>query len=203
MTMKACFALIGALLLLAQSGLGQGSAVIIKQRARELSNQNNVRQGVASPAPAVQTGAAADADAPARPLTPQEKILARIQSDLSAMKPGSSPTTGQRLQLGKDLMAAVQGSAKPSQTAANHLALDLASTLEDKLLATVTVKRLVQDLNAVLNPSTVDSTQLTAVIADVQAIFQADGVERKEAVTIANDARTIVAEIKKAAAAAP
>ena len=200
--MKARLALIGVLLLAAQTVFGQGAAMIIKQRAKEIRDQNNVRQEVPTPAPAVQPGQPAAAPVtPARPLTPQEQTLARVQTDLAAMKPDAQPSIPQKLQLGKDLMAVVQGQTKPSSATVNKLARDIADVLGEKLLANTTVKRLVQDLNTVLNPSTVSAMQMTQVIADVQAIFQANNVDRKEAVAIADDARAVVADIQKAAAA--
>jgi len=198
--MKARFALIGVLLLVAESVFGQGAAMIIKQRAKEIRDQNNVRQEVPTPAPAVQPAQPAAPAAPPRALTPQEQCLARIQSDLSAMKPEAQPSIPQKLALGKDLMAAVQGPAKPSQATVNKLARDIADVLGEKLLATVTVKRLVQDLNTILNPTAIGATQLSDVIADLQAIFQANNVDRKEAVAIAADAKATSDEIKKAAA---
>jgi hypothetical protein len=199
--MKSTFALIGVLILVVQAAFGQGAAVIIKERAKELSNQNNVRQGVASPAPAAPAAQSAAPGAPARPLTPQEQALARLQSDLAGMKPDAPISTYQRQQFAKDLIGASQGAAKPSQAAVNKLALDLSSVLGEKLLATVTLKRLVQDFNTILNPSTVGAAQLKDVVADVQAIFQANNVDRKDAVAIANDAQAIANEVKKAAAA--
>lgn len=190
-------------MLAAQAVFGQGAAVIIKQRAKELNNQNNVRQGIATPAPAVPTGEPAAPGAPARPLTPQEVALGRIQSDLTAMKPDAPVSTQQRQQLAKDLLAAVQGEAKPSPTAASKLAQQLSGVLGDKLFATVTIKRLVQDLNTVLSPSKVAPSQLKDVVADIQAIFQANNVDRKDAVAVANAAQALAEEIKKAAAPAP
>ena len=188
-------------MLMAGTVFGQGSAVIIKQRAKDLVNQNNVRQEVPTPAPAVSPAQPAAPGVPARALTPQEQAVARVQSDLAAMKPDAQPSIPQKLQLGKDLMALVQGPAKPSSATVNKLARDVADVLGEKLLATVTIKRLAQDLNTVMNPSLVGPTQLNAVIDDIQAIFQANNVDRKEAVAIADDAKAVVAEIKKAAAA--
>src|SRR5713226_3042053 len=58
--------------LLALNAFAAGSEAIIKQRAKELSNQNNVRQGVPSPAqPPPQANQTAP---PAAALTPMGKL---------------------------------------------------------------------------------------------------------------------------------
>ena len=76
--MKRCVGLVIVLAAMpAMLALG-GSEQIIKQRARELSNQNNVRQGVQAPAPATPGAVAPATAAPAQPLTPQQQALARL-----------------------------------------------------------------------------------------------------------------------------
>ena len=78
-----------SVLLFADAVFGQSSEVIIKQRAKELSNQNNVRQGVAPP---TQQKPAPGAPA-ATPVTqPQNPALTKLQTDLAAIQAGSIPT---------------------------------------------------------------------------------------------------------------
>jgi len=202
--MKTSFALVavGAALLATGNAFAQGSMVIIKQRAKELRDQNNVRQGVPSPAPPAASAAPAatpTAAAPARPLTAQEQILARLRADLTAIKPEAPATLALKLQLAKDLVAAAQGPKKPSQLGANRLAEDLSSALSEKLLSAATRQRLLQDLNAVLNPQKIGPSQMSDIVGDIQAIFQANYLDRKQAVAIANDAKAIALEIQKPA----
>jgi hypothetical protein len=199
--MKTSFALAlaGAVLLAGGTAFAQGSAVIIKQRAKELRDQNNVEQGVPSPAPPVQSAAPAAA-APARPLTPQHQVLARLRADLIAIKPDAPASLATKQQLAKDFIAAALGPNKPSQIAANKLAESLSSALSEKLLAAVTRDRLFQDLNAVLNPQKIAQPQLNDITGDIQAIFQNNNLDRKQAVAIASDAKALALEIQKAAA---
>ncbi|HXP63661.1 MAG TPA: hypothetical protein VN829_24360 [Dongiaceae bacterium] len=201
--MKTSFALAvgGALLLGSGTAFAQGSAVIIKQRAKEIRNQNNVEQGVPSPAPAVPSaapGAASAPAAPARPLTPQQQILVRLRADLIAIKPEAPANLAMKQQLARDLMAAAQGPNKPSQLAANKLAESLSSALSEKLLSATTRQRLFQDVNAVLNPQKIPPPQLADITGDIQAIFQANNLDRKEAAAIAGDAKALALEIQKA-----
>ncbi|MGO8678075.1 MAG: hypothetical protein ACLQVX_19705 [Limisphaerales bacterium] len=204
--MKTSFALAlaGAVLLAAGSAFGQGSAVIIKQRAKELRDQNNADQGVTAPAPSVQPsapGAAASTEtAPPRPLTPHQQDLLRLRGDLTAIKPDAPATQAMKQQLAKDLIAAADGPNKPSQTAANKLAESLSSALSEKLLAATTRQRLFLNINNVLNPQKIGQAQLVDIAGDIQALFEANNLEQKQAAAVAGDAKAIAVEIQKAAA---
>jgi hypothetical protein len=199
--MKRSFALAlaGTVLLASGTAFAQGSAVIIKQRARDLRDQNNLEQGVPSPAPPLQS-AAPTAAAPARPLTPQQQVLSRLRADLIAIKPEAPASPAFKRQLAKDLIAAAQGPNKPSDTAAKKLAESLSSALSEKLLSAATSNRLLQDLNTVLNPQKITQSQLTDITGDIQALFEANNLDRQQAVAVVNDAKALALEIQKAAA---
>ncbi len=59
---------------------------------------------------------------------------------------------------------------------------------------------MLQDVNAVLNPEKIAQPQLTDITGDIQAIFQANNLDRKQAVAVAGDAKALAREIQKAAA---
>jgi hypothetical protein len=190
--------LLAAILLAAGRAAGQGAANIIKQRATELRDQNNVQQGVASPAPPANPATAT------RPLTPHEKALVRLKNDLSAIKPDAPATAATKVQLAKDLLAVAEGAHKPTPATANKLAESLASGLSGKLLATpLTYGRLTVDLNAILNPEKLPETQLAKIVADIQAVFQANTLDRKPGLAVANNAKALADEVRHAAAPPP
>jgi hypothetical protein len=194
-------AVVGAFLLAAQTASAQGAAVIIKQRAKELRDQNNAAQGVTAPAPPAQPAAAAPAGAtPAQPPTPKQQRMAKLWFDLLALKPDASITLAMKQRLAKDLIAVVEGPAKPSELAANKLAESLSSALSEKLLSDTTRRRLLGDIGAVLNPQATPQSQLGDITDDIQTLFHANNVDRKEAAAVANDAKAIAVEIQKAAA---
>ena len=202
--MKTCFAfgLLGALLLGATSALAQGSAAIIKQRAKELRDQNNVEQGVPSPAPPVSSAASGAAPAganPAQPLAPHQQHLLRLWNTLLALKPEAHPAPPMKQRLAKDLLGAADGPNKPSERTANKLADGLFSALSENLLSEATRRRLLGDINAVLNPENIAQPQLRDITGDIQAIFQANNLERKQAAAIASDAKALAVEIQNAA----
>lgn len=179
--------------LLALNSFAAGSEAIIKQRAKELSNQNNVRQGVPSPA-TPQTPANQTAPPPVA-LTP----MAKLQTDVAAIKPNSQVTPAQKQQLARDLTALAQGPKKPSSGAVNKLAEDMSAALSQKALSEGTRSRLVQDLNGALNPGNLQPTQMQDIVSDVQAVFQTAGLPRKDAVAIGEDVKAVAGDLQKSA----
>jgi|ERR1051325_1755067 hypothetical protein len=193
--MKLSFALIGTALL-AAGNLVAGPDVIIKQRAKELSNQNNVRQGVAPPTQPTQPAASQTASAP--PANPQQQqALTRLKADLAAIKANSQITSEQKQKIANDLIAATIGAAKPSTASAAILAEDLAAAFAEKPLSSASRDRLVLELDAVLNPSKYPQAKMDAIFTDIQAIFQENGAARKNSVKISEEVKVLAAEVKR------
>jgi len=177
-------------LLIAASALA-GPDVIIRERAKELSNQNNVRQGAIAPTEATQPPALPNA--PAVPTI--SPALVRFQADLAAIKSDSPPTAEQKQKLAQELLLSAQG-AKPSLAAANKLAENLSLVCAEKPLSSTSRSRLTRDLDAVLNPGKYPQAKLEGIFADIQAIFQENGLARSRAVAVSNDVKKISEEIQ-------
>jgi hypothetical protein len=182
--MKTALAILGLTALLT-SPLYGGAEAIIKERAKEVVNQNNVRQGVASPA---ESGSAATPAAPSAAIT-------RLSADIAALK--AETTVEQKLKLASDLILAAETAGKPTPASVRKLAEDLASACAQKALPSASRTRLVTELDAVLNPPRYPSAKLDGIYADIQAIFQANGLTRNPAVQISKDVKTIAAEVRK------
>jgi len=191
--MKTTSALTTAVALLAASAFAQ-SDVIIKQHAKEIRDQNNVRQGVTPPAAPAQPArpAAATSSSP----TPVQQSLAKVRADLTAIKPNSTVTPEQKQQLAKDLLATAQGANKPSSAKVATLADELSAAVAQKPLSDTDRNRLLTDLAAVLNPANIQPTQMQTIIADVQAIFQVNGLARKDAVRVTDAVKAVAAETR-------
>jgi len=174
------------------SALAAGSEAIIKQRAKELSNQNNVRQGVTPPA---QQQRSAPATQPAT-ASPQLQPVAKVQADLAAIKVNSVLKPEQKPQLARDLLSLAKSGRQPSSALVTKLADSITAALLQKNLSDGTRSRLVQDLNAAFNPATIPPAQLQEVISDVQAIFQSAGLPRNEAASIADYVKAVAAELQ-------
>lgn len=180
------------ILALAMASAFAGPETIIKQRAKELRDQNNVRQGVTPPTQAPLTSTA-----PAPPsLSPS---LVRFQTDLGNLTMGTSVTPDQKQKLVQELAAAPQG-AKPSTKTLTKLTDDLTAAFAEKPLSPTSRARLVQELDAVLNPGKYPQAKYDKIFEDVQAIFQENGLSRNKAVVIADDVKAVWAEIQKGGA---
>ena len=200
--MKTIPALIGLMALLESSVYaGPGSDMIIKQRAQEIRDQNNVRQGVASPSQPQRPAQGQPATTPTTSATvgPVQQAQAKLRADLAAIKPGVPATPEQKQQIAKDLIALAQG-AKPSSQAAAVLADDLASAYALKALPDKERDRMLSDLAAILNPGSIQKPQMDAIYGDLQAIFQVNGQARKDAAKLSDDARAAGADVKNGAA---
>jgi len=192
-----------AIVLFAHQAFGQGAqADQIKRRAKELSNQNNVRQGVPAPAKAaaapVGTPTAAQPAAPAPVATAQQGI-AKLQADIAGIKVGSPVAPEQKTQFLKDIAVAVRGATKPSLPTVAKFVNELTAALAEKALGTAEQARLAQDIEAVLNSVAMPVIQFDAVIGDAQAILQVGGARRAAAVAVANDLRAVGQEVRRAA----
>ena len=200
--MKRVLAPMGLSALLACRAMA-GPDVIIRERAKQLRDQNNARQVETPPTPPPATPATAKpATPPPAPaaqaviLTPQQANLARLQADLAGFKTNSTVTAEQQQRLANNLSAVAQGPNKPSPQATSKLAADLALALPRKTLTPGERSRLLQNLNAVLNGAAIPKSQMEDIVSDIQKIFKGSD----QALVVANDAKVIAAEIQKTTA---
>jgi hypothetical protein len=193
--MKTVLAFVGVAVLLAGHVFAQAD-MIIKRHAKEIRDQNNVRQGVAAP---TQPAQPATAPATSAPPTPIQQSIAKLRADLTAIKANAPVTATQKQQLTKDLVGVAQGASRPSQPTAANLADSLAAAYAEKPLADKDCSRLLSNLAAVLNPAKIQPAQMQAIYADIQAIFQANGMARKDAVKIVDQVKVVGAETQKSA----
>ena len=191
------------LTMLSALSLFAGSEQIIKQKAKDIRDQNNAQQGVVPSARApAQPGAAQQPApvAPAQPLTPQQQASARLQAALSAIRPGAQVTPEMKQELTRCLISVSQANPKPSSQSATRLSEDLSTALSQKLLSTATRNRLAQNLNALLDPVGVKPPQVQDIVADVQTIFESNGVPASDAKRAAESSKAVAAELRKPAA---
>jgi hypothetical protein len=162
-----------------------GPETIVRERAKELSNQNNVRQGVAPPTQAPQP---APATAPAAAAPQKSQAVLQFETDLGAIKANDSITPAIKQKLSTDVLAIAEGT-KPAPTASAKLAEDLANAASAKPLDPKYRSRLGMELDAILNPAKYPKSNPTGIFSDIQATFQANGCERKQAVAISDDVK--------------
>ena len=192
--------LIAVLATLCAASANAGPEQIIKQRAKDLRDQNNARQGVPppnTPPPRPPAPQAPQSPAPSPAVTAQQQAITKLKTDFAAFKSGSEITTEQKQNLAKDLSAATQGAAKLSQASVAKLANDLSAALSGKTLATADQTKLATGLAAILNGANLPATQVQTMALDVQSILQSSGVKRENALPVVNDLKAIAAELQK------
>jgi len=93
--MKRALVLLGAATLLTANAFAQAD-VIIKKRAQEIRDQNNVRQGVTPPSQPAQP---ATTPATSATPTPIQQSVAKLRTDLTAIKANAKVTAEQKQQI--------------------------------------------------------------------------------------------------------
>jgi hypothetical protein len=176
-----------------------GSEAIIKQRARDVANQNNNRsmqppQGGASAA-ASQPRPAQPAVAPA-PMNASQQAYANFQSRLSAVN--TNTATSLKPMLAKDMANVAQG-AKPSQPTLDKLSDHLTTALGEAKLTTQQKTRVAQSIAVLLNSANTVPAQKETMIKDVQSILEKGGVSTENSAAVAADLKSVADEIKPAA----
>jgi hypothetical protein len=164
-----------------------GPETIVRERAKELSNQNNVRQGFAPPTQAQPTPTTTPGTPPPQ-APPKSQAVLQFETDLGAIKANEPVTPPIKKKLADDILAIAEGT-KPSPIAAAKLAEDLATAASAKPLDSKYRSRLGMELDAILNPSKYPKSNPSGIFSDIQATFQANGSDRKQAVAIADDVK--------------
>jgi len=182
--------------LVVHSASGQGAqADMIKRRAKETVNQNNVRQGVPAPAQIPPRPATLATPTASNTVT-QAQSLAKIKGDLAAIKPNAVVSAEVRQQLTLDLARAVRGT-KPSLATVKKFADSLTAALAGAALSDDQQGRLAQNIEAVLNAKTFPAAQFDKILEDTQAILEVGTVKRATAVSVTADLKTVGVEVRR------
>ena len=174
--------------LLAGQCFGQTSQAL--KRAREMNNQNNVRQGVTPPSQPQKPAPAAPAPAKAV-ATPQQKI----QGDLMVFKPGVAITPALKQKLITDIVSAARGT-KPSTATVTTFVDRLTIALADKTLGASEQMGLSKDIETVVNSTGMLAKQYDEIIDHVQAILQVSDVKRPTAIEVCKELRAVGKEVR-------
>jgi hypothetical protein len=172
-----------------------GSDVIIRERAKQLRDQNNARQGVP---PATQPTQPAPAT-PAPPPPTLTPALARFQADLGTIKPGSPATAELKQKLAGNLSAAALG-ARPSPQTVTNLVAEVSGALAEKPLAPELRARFTTELDAVLNPAKYPQAKLEGILRDIQTMFQGGSSASTRATMVVAAVKTLASEVQQGGA---
>ena len=185
-----------ALGLAAQHAAGQGAqGARITQRAREVVNQNNVRQGVGQPSRPASAPTASQRSTSA-PVQTQQQSINAIRAEIVSFLGNEQSSEAKVQKFSAVLLRAARGAKKPSTAAINKLAESIATNLSGQTLGSSEQTRLAEDLEAVLNASKMSQLQADAYVSDVQAVLEVAGVKRSMAVSAADDVKTILTDLR-------
>jgi len=188
------------LALLATTTVLGGPEHLIKQRAKDVRDQQNERQGAApaTPAPAMprQPSPAVPPAArqPAGPaLSPHATAIAECIETIQKAETAIDDQVGQ---LGQRLGATAQGRVKPSQSKIDKLARDIATATAGTELSAAKRARLAQQLERALNDP-MNAGEMTAMTGEVEQQLRDAGVGRVPAAIVSNDLKSIIAEVQQ------
>lgn len=196
--MKIIFTLTVLAALVMNQSFGQGAqADMIKRRAKETVNQNNVRQGVPPPAPIAPRPVAPAAQlGTTAPVVTQAQSLAKLTAELTGFKTGATATDAQKQQFTITLAQSARGN-KPSLGTVKKFVDSLTGALTSAMLTPENNSRLAQDIEAVFNGKTLTSLQFDKTIDDTQAILEVGSVKRSAAIAVAADLKAVGSEIRR------
>jgi hypothetical protein len=188
-------ALLGALL--TDQSFAQGAqADMVKRRAKETVNQNNVRQGVPPPSQPAPRPAQHAQPGPTSPAVTQAASIAKLTTDIASFKPNVAATAEQKQQFTIDLAQSARG-RKPSLGTVKQFVDSLTAVLPNATLTPEQHARLAQDIEAVFNSKSLTALQFDKTIEDTQAILEVGTVKRNIAISTAADLKAVGAEIRR------
>lgn len=180
-----------------------GSEHLVKQRAKDIRDQQNERQGVPAQAPTPPTQPAAPAQPTqsyavqpyaAQPNTPALSQQATgIARALGALQKADAATEEQVQELSQSLTAAARGSTRPSASKINKLARDLSDALPGTNLSAAQASRLARQLESALNDS-FGAKEMETLATHIHDALRDTGVGKVDAKVVSNDVRSIIAE---------
>lgn len=182
-----------------------GSEHLIKQRAKDVRDQQNQRQGVqpASPPPPPTSSAAparpTPVPAPAQPAAPAvSPQAARIGASLSAIQEADTVGDEQIRQLAQSLIAAARGPVQPSAGKIDRLAEDLSKALAGTKPSAAIRARLPVQLEVAFN-KTFSAKEIEVLSSQIHDTLRDAGIGRVDAKVISNDVKSILVEILQGA----
>lgn len=175
------------------SVLAQGAAgAVVKQRAKEVVDQHNVRQGVPSPASSVVAPQGAGSGQVRMASEMVEARIRRIQTALGGLVGAGATDARKKEALVTSLIEACAGPRKPAAGAVRELAESLAGCLGSATVEAEELRRLATNLYAVMNAGSLPQDKVQSILSDVQAVLQVAGVRRAQAVGVTGQLRGIV-----------
>jgi len=188
--MKSTFAIL-ALAVWSAYSLQAGPETLVKQRAKDVRDQQNTRQGVPPPT------APQAAPKPAEPQRTAAKPnpTAKLRADITAWQSQNPVKPEAKKEFTQNLLSAVRGSKGPSAATVEKFAASLSGALAGKTLGPTELSRLVSNINLAVNSSGLSVERTDEIAAEVQADLESAGVTQAAAAGAVNDLKAVMAEL--------
>jgi hypothetical protein len=172
------------------------SDMIIKQRAKDLANQNNAQQGV--PPPGTPPPPAAPAAPPPSPAEQEmQQHLDKFQAALADIKSGAEVSADQKQTLQNDLTTLVRGSVRPSEASLSKLTDSLITALSAPNVTMHERGQLAQGINAVVNSSMIGPDQARSFVVVSETSLRSSGVDDASVQAVSDNLTAIINEVLK------
>jgi hypothetical protein len=179
------------------AGNAAASAILVKEKAKQLRDQNNQQQGI-PPQPGYPAAPSAAPPSGAQGISPaQQQLIDKLQADLSAIKPGASVAAEQKERLQNDCSALAKGVSRPTKPVLAKLAADLSAALSGKSVSAKEQAQLARAVNVVVNSANLSAAQVQTYVNAAQSALKASGIAEQDAENVVADLKAIVAELQK------
>jgi hypothetical protein len=179
------------------AGNAAASAILVKEKAKQLRDQNNQQQGI-PPQPGYPAAPSATPPSGAQGIsTAQQQLIDKLQADLGAIKPGATVAAEQKEQLQNDCSALAKGVSRPSKPVLAKLAADLSAALSGKSVSAKEQAQLARAVNVVVNSANLSAAQVQTYVNAAQSALKASGIAEQDAENVVADLKAIAAELQK------
>lgn len=168
---------------------------ILKERSRELKNQDRTGEEPKTNAP-VKPRAVAPAAQPVKVEVAPAAAIKQIQGSLEAIKAKTTATEEQKQRLLESLYSATQGT-KPPQNIVTKLAADLAGGWPKQTLNDAEKTALSKNLAVLMNGAKMQPNDFQQIVRETQVIIQYSGMPAGDAQKIIADLKALASEIRK------
>lgn len=122
----------------------------------------------------------------------QQQNLAKLKSDLEAIRQMSQVTSQMKQAVVQDLQQILSAANKPSQSSIQNLANDLTKAVADGKISTSETIKLTQDISAVLSSANISQQSAQKLMSDVQTLLKATNLTQADAQKIQQDVQAIL-----------
>jgi hypothetical protein len=183
--MKTIFAL-AIFALWATANLQAGPEILVKEKAKNVRDQNNASQGVQPGSPSTPPAS----PAVGKPTTPAKPTpVAKIKNDIAAWQREKAVSAEAKKTFNQDVLAAVRGSKSPTSSSVDQFTGKLTAAVVGKTIGATELSRLAQNINLAVNSASLPDDRTEEIATQVQADLEKSGVPAADASDVANSLR--------------